>query len=144
MRRRGAESRDGLGGMAPVDRIAAMPARVMALLLCVVLLWTGLGASAAPQAAVHDASAVPSAVVVDLQNPAPSDDSPPAPPQTDGLPSVVLGFVAVGGIFVTQILPHIWPVFLIVVVGSALIFMARRRAGRDGLTHRATLLNKED
>ena len=57
---------------------------------------------------------------------------------------VVLGFVAVGGIFVTQILPHIWPVFLIVVVGSALIFMARRRAGRDGLTHRATLLNKED
>ena len=57
---------------------------------------------------------------------------------------VVLGFVAVGGIFVTQILPHIWPVFLIVVVGSALIFVARRRAGRDGLTHRPTLLNKED
>jgi hypothetical protein len=47
-------------------------------------------------------------------------------------------------IFATHILPHIWPVVLIVAVGSALIVMARRRAGRDSLTQRPTLLDKED
>ena len=46
--------------------------------------------------------------------------------------------------FTKDILPHIWPVVLIVVVGSALIVVARRRAGRGDHADRPTLLNKRD
>lgn len=77
-------------GLSPVGRIDAMPSRVMALLLCFVLLWTSLGVSAAPPAAAPDCAA-PGHAILEAADLAVPDDGAPTYPRVDGLPSPVLG-----------------------------------------------------